>query len=91
MQDTAEGMGQPIRRLFAPFYQTRVDLPAPTDAAPRYRVVVLDRFWAQLYMPLADAVLWLARQIGRIQQGRIAVYLFYSFITLLVLLMVVVR
>ncbi|OIQ94035.1 hydrogenase-4 component B [mine drainage metagenome] len=91
MQDTAEGMGQPVRRLFAPFFQTRVDLPAPADVAPRYRVVVLDRFWAQLYTPLADAVLWLARQIGRIQQGRIAVYLFYSFITLLVLLMVVVR
>ena len=91
MQDTAEGMGQPVRRLFAPFFQTRVDLPAPADTAPRYRVAVADRFWAQLYTPLADAVLWLARQIGRIQQGRIAVYLLYSFITLLVLLMVVVR
>ena len=91
MQDTAEGMGQPVRRLFAPFFQTRVDLPAPADATPRYRVMVADRFWAQLYVPLADAVLWLARQIGRIQQGRIAVYLLYSFITLLVLLTVVVR
>ncbi len=91
MQDTAEGFGQPIRRLFEPFFQTHVELPAPSDVAPRYRVAVLDRFWAQVYTPLGNAVLWLAQQVGRIQQGRIAVYLLYSFMTLLVLLMVVVR
>jgi hypothetical protein len=91
MQDTAEGFGQPIRRLFAPFFQTHAELPLPSDRAPRYRVVVADRFWAQLYTPLAESVLWLARQVGRIQQGRISIYLLYSFVTLLVLLMVVVR
>ena len=50
-----------------------------------------DRFWSQFYLPLAHAVLWLARQIGRLQQGRISIYLLYSFLTLLVLLMAVVR
>ena len=29
---------------------------------------------------------WVARQVGRLQQGRIAVYLMYSFFTLLALL-----
>jgi formate hydrogenlyase subunit 3/multisubunit Na+/H+ antiporter MnhD subunit len=91
MQDSAEGFGQPIRRLFAPFFQARVVVPSPGDAAPRYRVAVSDRFFAQLYRPLADAVLWLAQLVGRIQHGRISIYLLYSFVTLLVLLMVVVR
>ncbi|OIQ75563.1 hydrogenase-4 component B [mine drainage metagenome] len=91
MQDSAEGLGQPIRRVFSPFFQTHVELPLPDDAAPRYRVVVADRFWSQLYMPLAAAALWMAQQVGRIQQGRISVYLLYSFVTLLVLLMVVAR
>ncbi|OYV41094.1 MAG: hydrogenase 4 subunit B [Thiomonas sp. 20-64-5] len=91
MQDTAEGFGQPIRRIFDPFFQTHVELPRPDDAAPRYRVRVADRFWSQVYLPLAAAVLWLARQAGRLQQGKISIYLLYSFITLLVLLMVVTR
>ncbi|WP_298288020.1 hydrogenase 4 subunit B [Thiomonas sp.] len=91
MQDTAEGFGQPIRRIFEPFFQTHVELPRPDDTAPRYRVTVADRFWAQVYAPLAQAVLWIARQAGRIQQGKISVYLLYSFVTLLVLLLVVTR
>ena len=91
MQDSAEGLGQPVRRVFSPFFLTRVELPRPDDAAPRYRVSVDDRFWSQFYRPVAQAVLWLARQIGRLQQGRISIYLLYSFLTLLVLLMAVVR
>jgi len=91
MQDTAEGFGQPIRRIFEPFFQTHVALPRPDDAAPRYRVQVADRFWSQMYQPAAAAVLWLTRQAARLQQGKIAIYLLYSFVTLLVLLMVVIR
>ena len=91
MQDSAEGLGQPIRRVFSPFFLTHVELPRPDDVAPRYRVAVADRFVAQLYAPVANAVLWLAQQVGRIQQGRISVYLLYSFVTLVVLLMVVAR
>jgi formate hydrogenlyase subunit 3/multisubunit Na+/H+ antiporter MnhD subunit len=91
MQDSAEGLGQPIRRVFSPFFLMRVDVPSPDDALPRYRVSVDDRFWSQFYIPLAQGVLWLARQVGKIQQGRISIYLLYSFLTLLVLLMVVVR
>ncbi len=91
LQDTAEGFGQPVRRLFAPFFLSRVELPAPDDTVPRYRVQVGDRIHAQAYRPAAAAVLWLAQQVGRLQQGRIAVYLLYSFATLLVVLLVVVR
>jgi hypothetical protein len=44
-----------------------------------------------MYQPAAAAVLWLARQAARLQQGKISIYLLYSFVTLLVLLMVVIR
>jgi hydrogenase-4 component B len=45
-----------------------------------------DHFWYWVYGPIARAAEWAARQIGRIQQGRISVYLTYSFFTLLALL-----
>jgi hydrogenase-4 component B len=89
MQDTAEGFGQPIRQIFEPFFRWERELPTPFDAEPRYRVSVTDPFWHWLYLPLAAAVERLARLIGLLQQGRIAVYLLYSFVTLITVLLVV--
>ena len=91
MQDTAEGFGQPIRQIFEPFFRMQRDLPTPFDAAPRYRVTIEDHFWHWLYLPIASAVSGLARLVGLLQQGRIAIYLLYSFVTLLAMLMVVTR
>jgi hydrogenase-4 component B len=91
MQDTAEGFGQPIRQIFEPFFLMRRDLPTAFDAKPRYRVTVEDRFWRWLYLPIAHSAAYLARLIGRMQQGRISVYLLYSFLTLVVTLLLVVR
>ena len=91
MQDTAEGFGQPIRQIFDPFFRTQRELPSPFDTAPRYKVVVEDHFWYWLYVPVARSVEFLARQVGRLQQGRISVYLLYSFMTLLVMLLLVRR
>jgi len=89
MQDTAEGFGQPIRQIFEPFFSMQRELPSPFDSQPRYRVVVEDHFWRALYQPIADAVARVARLIGLLQRGRIAVYLLYSFVTLITLLLVV--
>jgi len=91
MQDTAEGFGQPIRQIFEPFFRMRRELPSPFDREPRYRVIVGDHFWHWLYQPVADLVELLSRWIGRLQQGRIAVYLLYSFLTLIGVLLVVRR
>ncbi len=91
LQDTAEGFGQPVRRLFAPFFLSHAELPAPDDLAPRYRVQIADRVRERIYRPAGDAVLWLAQQVGRIQHGRISIYLLYSFVTLLLMLLVVLR
>jgi NADH:ubiquinone oxidoreductase subunit 5 (subunit L)/multisubunit Na+/H+ antiporter MnhA subunit len=86
MQDTAEGFGQPIRQVFELFFRIERTLPAPSDAAPRYAVKVEDRVWYAVYAPIARGVETLARWVGLIQQGRISVYLLYSFLTLLALL-----
>jgi len=86
MQDTAEGFGQPIRHIFAPFFAMQRELPSPFDRAPRYRVIVGDRIWQGLYLPLGALVQRIADAFAWLQQGRISTYLLYSFITLLALL-----
>jgi hypothetical protein len=91
MQDSAEGFGQPIRQIFEPFFLMKRELPTPFDAQPRYRVVVEDHFWRWIYAPIIDLAVYLARLVSLMQQGRIAVYLLYSFLTLLATLVMVVR
>ena len=86
MQDSAEGFGQPIRHIFQPFFAMQRELPSPFDREPRYRIVITDRFWVRLYEPLNGALQRVAAAAAVLQQGRIAVYLLYSFVTLLVLL-----
>jgi hydrogenase-4 component B len=89
MQDTAEGFGQPIRQIFEAFFRVERVLPSPFDTAPRYRVTLGDHLWQWLYLPVMRGVEVMARFAGRIQQGRISIYLIYSFVTLLALLMFV--
>jgi formate hydrogenlyase subunit 3/multisubunit Na+/H+ antiporter MnhD subunit len=86
MQDTAEGFGQPIRHIFQPFFAMRRELPTPFDSAPHYRVTVGDKIWNHAYVPLASGVQRVAQSVAWLQQGRIATYLLYSFVTLLILL-----
>ena len=87
MQDTAEGFGQPIRTVFEPFFRMHRELPTPFDTKPRYLVRVSDPVWHWMYVPIANAADVLARLAGNIQQGRISVYLTYSFFTLIALLL----
>jgi formate hydrogenlyase subunit 3/multisubunit Na+/H+ antiporter MnhD subunit len=86
MQDTAEGFGQPVRQIFEPLFRMRRELPGAFDARPRYAVEVGDHFWHWLYLPLARLVESAARVIGTLQRGRIAIYLLYSFATLIAVL-----
>jgi high affinity sulfate transporter 1 len=91
MQDTAEGFGQPIREIFAPLFRIERQLPSPFDARPVYRVAVTDRAWALIYQPIERIVTRIASVAGLLQTGRIAVYLMYSFLVLIVLLILVRR
>lgn len=86
MQDTAEGFGQPIKRIFSFFIQVYVEVPKADDKEPQYHQQTKDRFWDVLYFPILRLVIWSARQVTKLQQGRISQYLIYSFLMLLVLL-----
>jgi hydrogenase-4 component B len=86
MQDTAEGFGQPIRHLFQPLFAIVRELPRPFDSRPKYRLEIGDRIWRALYQPLGPLVRRVADKVAWLQQGRIATYLLYSFVTLVVLL-----
>ncbi len=87
MQDTAEGFGQPIRRIFDVFLRRSREHPSPFDKKPVYRSTVEDPIWHGLYLPIVRLVEYGTRLIAFLQQGRIAIYLLYSFVTLLALLM----
>ena len=87
MQDTAEGFGQPIKQIFEPFFRIRRQMPGPFDIKPNYSVTTEDRLWYWLYLPVARLNERLAAWISILQHGRIYLYLLYSFVTLLGLLM----
>jgi formate hydrogenlyase subunit 3/multisubunit Na+/H+ antiporter MnhD subunit len=89
LQDSAEGFGQPIRQIFEPFFRITREVPGPADVHPRYSVRVEDRFWYGLYLPIGRLVDAAARIVSRLQQGRISIYLLYSFLTLMVMLLLV--
>ncbi len=86
MQDTSEGYSQPIRRIFSPFFKRTRQHPSPFDAEPRYLSIVEDPFWYWLYLPVAWIVEQGTRVVDFLQRGRIAIYLLYSFATLITLL-----
>jgi hydrogenase-4 component B len=89
MQDTADAFGQPIRHVFGPLYLMRRELPGPGDPAPRYFLKIEDRHWYWLYLPVARAAEFVSAKIALLQQGRISIYLLYSFLTLIALLVFV--
>ncbi len=93
MQYTATAFAMPLRRVFGFLFAIReqVEIVSPQNhpvMADRfnYRLRIRDRFWNWLYTPLADGAFIVARLVGKLQQGRIQVYLLYSFVTLIVLL-----
>jgi hydrogenase-4 component B len=91
MQDTAEGFGQPIRQVFEPFFRIDRHLPSPFDRQPFYHLSATDHLWHWLYLPIARITEAASRIVGLLQQGRIATYLMYSFVTLIVMLLLVFR
>lgn len=87
MQDSTEAFGQPIRHFFAPLFTIERHLPDPMDPAPEYRVTISDPHWRFLYRPIVTFLISLSKQAERLRNRRISVYLAYSFMTLLLLLL----
>jgi len=101
MQYTATSFSMPIRRIFGFLFNIKEDVsikrPSSQGLTPilyrageegdlHYRLRVRDYFWGWIYRPVADVSFRISRRFGRLQQGRIQVYLIYSFITIIVLL-----
>jgi formate hydrogenlyase subunit 3/multisubunit Na+/H+ antiporter MnhD subunit len=86
MQDTAEGFGQPIRRIFEPFFKIESELPGAFDTHPRYHGRSDDRIWFFFYLPIKRITERLSSWAALLQHGRIHLYLSYTFVTLVVLL-----
>jgi formate hydrogenlyase subunit 3/multisubunit Na+/H+ antiporter MnhD subunit len=86
MQDTAEGFGQPIRQIFEWFMGVVRDVPTPFDLHPHYHGETNDRLWSLFYVPIKKLNEMVGNQVGKLQHGRIHIYLLYSFVTLLALL-----
>ncbi len=89
MQDTADAFGQPIRHVFGPIYLMQRQMPAPDDPAPRFSLKIEDRHWYWVYLPVARLAEYASSKIALLQQGRISIYLLYSFLTLIALLVFV--
>ena len=89
MQDSADGFGQPIKQIFERFFGLSREVPSPFDPNPHYHSEVTDPLWKLFYRPITAGVEFIARQVGVLQQGRISVYLMYSFVTLITLLLLV--
>ena len=93
MQYTATSFSMPIRRIFGFLFQVREEShalePVRHYAYPeklQYRLRVRDRFQYWIYQPINEGAYFIARKVGMLQQGRIQVYLIYSFVTIIVLL-----
>lgn len=86
MQDSADGFGQPIKQIFAQFFGLSREVPSPFDLHPHYQSEVRDPLWTIVYRPIAMVVESISRRVSVLQQGRISVYLLYSFVTLIALL-----
>lgn len=87
-QDTAEGFSQPIRRIFEPMFRMERHFPSIRDSKPYFEVKIEDHFWHWLYLPVARIAGRISTLITNLQGGRIAVYLMYSFLTLILLILV---
>jgi hydrogenase-4 component B len=93
MQYTATSFSMPLRRIFGYLFSIKEEvrqLPLPAHPAYperlHYNLRIRDRFWGWLYKPVIDTSFWISRKVGLLQQGRIQVYLIYSFVTIIVLL-----
>ncbi len=96
MQYTASAFAMPFRRIFADCFVIHEEIDKTITGADglkvtaiRYRLHVEDLLWHWFYEPVARALHWTVRHVGRIQTGNIRVYLGYSFVTLILLLWVI--
>jgi hydrogenase-4 component B len=96
MSVSAGGFTQPIRTMFAPLYRIRNTLnPAPYlnqwMTALIHGATKAEPWWeSKAIMPFAQCILWLGRQVQRLQNGDFRLYCLYIVVALTVLMLVTV-
>jgi hydrogenase-4 component B len=88
MQYSGTAFAQPFLRVFRPLFRVEESLDGEVGAK-RYRLQIIDRSWALLYLPVANVIQKSARRIAWLQSGSIRAYLGWSLATLLLLLWVI--
>jgi len=93
MQYSSTSFSMPTRRLYGFLFNIKESVKSGVNPYfPMfnnrflYHLKIRDRVWHILYKPFSDAAFWLARRASRLQHGKIQLYLLYSFITLIALL-----
>lgn len=92
MQYSATGFSKPIRMIFRMIYHPSSEVEVEPGVPPyfegqiRYEVHIASPFETYFYQPAALCVLWLARQVRRLQTGSLQHYLLYVLVALLVVL-----
>lgn len=94
MQYNSTSFAMPLRRIFGFLFSIKETTRAHgnPNASPMfqeryiYNLKVRDMFWYALYKPVSDLSFRASKKVGRLQHGRIQIYLLYSFLTLIVLL-----
>lgn len=93
MQYSSASFSMPTRRLYGFLFNIKESVKSGVNPYfPMfnnrflYHLKIRDRVWHIFYKPFSDAAFWLARRASRLQHGRIQMYLLYSFVTLIALL-----
>ncbi|MEK6590306.1 MAG: hydrogenase 4 subunit B [Nitrospinota bacterium] len=94
MQYNAISFSMPIRRIFGFLFNIReqvsLNISTGHTSFPNrlyYRLRIRDHVWGWIYKPISELSFWISRKFGKLQQGHIQVYLVYSFITIIILLL----
>ncbi len=86
MQYTATAFAQPIRRVFGSLFDITEHTDLDEKGRYHHHLVIADRSWKLLYLPLARLVDKASRRVLRLQSGNVRTYLGWTLTTLLVLL-----
>ncbi len=93
MEYTATGFSKPIRMIFKALFRPRRDVQREYDFSPRFATTlrfeshIEEVFETRIYRPARIWILRASRRIRGIQAGSVHVYLLYTFITLILLLL----
>ena len=93
MQYNSTSFSMPLRTVFGFLFNIRENSRLVKQSAHpafperlHYHLKIRDRIWGWIYKPLVTYSFWISRQFGKLQQGSINTYLIYSFLTIIVLL-----